>query len=410
MPLLLKTNYRLARASIKENRGRSIITCIGIAVGVASIILTFSLTGSVENLVHTQIDDIGNDLIVVRPASSKDIVTNVIEELTATTSYSHSTLVSSDVDLIKSVDGVVAAAPIALSTNTVSAHKNSLPSVDILATTPDFINLEPLTLRYGSFFTDQTASNAVVLGHTLSLELFNTIGNTVGETVTIMGRKFMVLGVLSEVGKSITFDNVDFDRALIMSTTAFSSFAGSPVIQQINVKAATPDILPTVSGRITTSLQSAKVGDENFSVAYGEDITHPATSLFSIISWMLTLVAVISLVIGGIGIMNIMLVSVAERTREIGIRKAVGASARNILTQFLLESLILSFTGGVFGLLLGYLVAFLFSLVVPVPPFFDWDVLFLPFITTVIIGTVFGIYPALKAATKNPIDSLKHYQ
>ena len=125
---------------------------------------------------------------------------------------------------------------------------------------------------------------------------------------------------------------------------------------------------------------------------------------------MLTLVAAISLIVGGIGVMNIMLVSVAERTHEIGIRKAVGASSRNILMQFLFEALILSILGGIFGLILGYILAFILSTFTPFAPYISWEILAITFLTTLVIGIIFGIYPALKAATKNPIDSLKHYQ
>ena len=132
--------------------------------------------------------------------------------------------------------------------------------------------------------------------------------------------------------------------------------------------------------------------------------------IFVIVSGMLALVAAISLVVGGIGVMNIMLVSVAERTHEIGIRKAVGASSRNILMQFLFEALILSVLGGILGLLLGYLLAFLLSIITPFAPFISWEIIAITFLTTLTVGIVFGIYPAIKAASKNPIESLKHYR
>jgi ABC-type antimicrobial peptide transport system permease subunit len=153
-----------------------------------------------------------------------------------------------------------------------------------------------------------------------------------------------------------------------------------------------------------------KYGDENFSVTFGDEITHPASTLFSIISGMLTAVAAISLFVGGIGVMNIMLVSVAERNHEIGVRKAVGASSKNILMQFLFESLILSILGGIFGLILGYILAFLISVITPFTPFISLKIVLITFVTTVVIGITFGIYPAIKAAAKNPIESLKHYR
>ena len=349
-------------------------------------------------------------MIVVRPTSNKDSLTNIVEELTSANSFQKSNLAISDVPAISKVENVTAAAPIAISTNTVSSEKNTFDSVPILGTNLDFIKIEPLALRFGSFFSDQNEEKAVVLGHTLSLALFNTINSTVGKTVTIMGEKFMVVGVLDEIDKSINLDNIDFDNALIMNIKSLDKITGSTQIQQINVKAANTDSLAKISDDIKSALIDQKLGEKNFTVSYGDQITHPASSLFSIVSGMLTLVAGISLVVGGIGVMNIMLVSVAERNQEIGIRKAVGASSRNILMQFLFEALILSILGGVFGLALGYILAFLLSIITPFAPYVSWEIFAITFLTTIVVGIVFGIYPALKAASKNPIDSLKHYR
>lgn len=410
MALLLKTHYKLAKTAIKENRTRSFLTCLGIAIGVASIILILSLMGSISNLVKKEIDGIGSDLVVVRPSSTKDSLTNIVEELTSSNTFQKSNLVISDATAIANLDDVVAAAPISVSVNTVVSEKNTFQSVPILGTNTDFIKIEPLALKYGSFMNENNEENAVVLGSTLSLALFNTINSTVGKTITIMGEKFMIVGVLDEIDKSINFDNVDFDNALIMDIKSLDKITGSTQIQQINVKAENTDSLAKVSGEIKDTLIKQKHGDDNFTVAYGDDITHPASSLFTIISGMLTIVAAISLIVGGIGVMNIMLVSVAERTHEIGIRKAVGASSRNILVQFLFEALILSILGGIFGIVLGYILAFLLSVITPFAPHVSLNIIATTFLTTFAVGIVFGIYPALKAASKNPIESLKHYR
>lgn len=410
MALLFKTHFKLARTSIKENRTRSFLTCLGIAIGVASIILILSLMGSISNLVKNEVNEIGSDLIVVRPNSTKSSINNIIEELTSSNTFQQSSLSLSDINTISGLDNVAAVAPISTSVNTLESEKNTFTSVPILGTTPDFVKIEPLALRYGTFFTDNNKENGVVLGHTLSLALFNTINSTVGKTVSILGEKFMVVGVLDEIEKSINFDNVDFDNALIMDVHTLDKLLGSTQIQQINIKAANTDSLAAISGSIRDKLKDSKSGDENFSVAYGDEISHPASSLFTIVSGMLALVATISLIVGGIGVMNIMLVSVAERTHEIGIRKAVGASSRNILMQFLFEALILSIFGGIFGLILGYVFAFLVSIVTPFAPYISWEILALTLLTTLAIGIIFGIYPALKAASKNPIESLKHYR
>ena len=410
MSMLLRTHFKLAKTAIKENRARSFLTCLGIAIGVASIILILSLMGSISRLVQTEIDNIGADLIVVRPTSTKDTVTNIVEELTSSNTFEKSNLSLADVATISDIEGVTAVAPISISTNTVETEKNTFGTVPVLGTTRDFSVIEPLALKYGSFLSEIGGEKPIVLGHTLSLALFNTINSTVGKTVTIMGEKFMVIGVLDKLEKPINFDNVDFDNALIMDINDLNKLTGSTQIQQINVRAANTDSLPSISQEIKDKLTAQKLGDTNFSVAYGDEITHPASSLFTIVSGMLATVAAISLVVGGIGVMNIMLVSVAERTHEIGIRKAVGASSRNILIQFLFESLILSILGGVFGLVLGYLLAFLLSVITPFAPYISWEIVAITFLTTLIVGIVFGIYPAMKAALRNPIESLKHYR
>lgn len=410
MPSLIRTHFKLAKASIKENRTRSFLTCLGIAIGVASIVLILSLMGGISNLIKSEISEIGQDLIVVRPTTTKDNITSIVEELTSANTFQKSNLDIADTEAIAKVEGVSAVAPIAISTNTVESEKNTFTSVPILGTNADFIKIEPFTLRFGSFLNENNSANSVILGHTLSIALFNTVNTTVGKTVTIMGEKFMVVGVLDEIERSINFDNIDFDNALIMNINTLDKITGSTQIQQINVKAKNTDSLSEVSSKINDTLVNQKLGDRNFSVAYGDAITHPASSLFSIVSGMLTLVAAISLIVGGIGVMNIMLVSVAERSHEIGVRKAVGASGRNILMQFLFESLILSILGGIFGLILGYVLAFILSTFTPFAPYISIGIVVITFLTTIIIGIIFGIYPALKAASKNPIDSLKHYR
>ena len=408
MALLFRTHLRLARASIRENRTRSFLTCLGIAIGIASIVLILSLTGSVSNLIKSEIADIGDDLIVVRPKTVKDQVASIIEELTSANSFEKSNLALSDTDLIKNVPDISAVAPIAVTSNTITYDDNAIASALAVGTTPDFIKIEPLTLKFGTFITDKNQENSVVIGHMLSLLLFNT-SNPVGKTLEFRGNRFIVVGVLDEITKTVNFDNVDFNNALIMDINTLDKIAGPLQIQQINAKAMNTNALDQITEEITTSLTNAKKGDTNFTVAYGNAITHPGSSLLGIISGALALVAGISLIVGGVGVMNIMLVSVSERTHEIGIRKAVGASSYNILMQFMFESLILSIFGGFLGIILGYLLAFLASIITPFAPFVSWQIVAITLLTTVIVGIVFGIYPAMKAASKNPIESLKHY-
>ncbi len=409
MATLLRTHLRLARASVRENRTRSFLTCLGIAIGIASIILILSLTGSISRLISSEIKNIGSDLIVVRPSTTKDSVTNVIEELTSANSFQKSNLTLTDADAIAKLNNISAVAPIAISSNTVTNDDNTIASATVLGTTPDFNTIDQLTLRYGSFLTDKNKDNSVVIGHSLSLLLFNT-QNPVGRTLTFRDKRFIVIGVLEEVDETINFNNIDYNNILIMDASVLSDLVGALQVQQINVQVSSTSALANAASDIRATLIEKNSGDTNFTVAYGDDITHPASNLLGIISGMLALVAGISLIVGGIGVMNVMLVSVAERTHEIGIRKAVGASSRNILMQFMSEALILSILGGVLGVILGYILAFFVSIVTPFTPYISWEILAITLLTSIVVGIVFGTYPALKAASKNPIESLKHYR
>lgn len=409
MPILFKTHLRLAHASIRQNRTRSFLTCLGIAIGIASIILILSLTGSISSLIKGETKNIGADLVVIRPTRSKDAVTNLVEELTMANSFEKSSLSLTDASSISAVEGVTATAPIAVSSNTLMNEENLVPSATIVGTTADFYTIEPLALKYGVFLNNKNSDTAVVIGHNLALNLYKT-SNPVGRTLSFYGQRFIIVGVLDEIEESVNFDNVNFNNTLFMDIETMERLMGSVQIQQINVRILNTSLLEPVANNISVALKDNRFGDTNFSVAYGDAISHPASNLLSIISGMLALVAGISLIVGGIGVMNIMLVSVSERTHEIGIRKAVGASAHNIMMQFMFESMILSALGSILGIFLGYFLAFLVSTATPFAPYISWEIIVVVVITTIAVGVIFGTYPALKAACKKPIDSLRHYQ
>ena len=409
MALLLRTHYALAKSSLKRNRSRSFLTCLGISIGIASIILILSLMGSVSSLISKQVSGIGANLIVIRPTSTRSTVDSIVTELTTSTQYLKSNLTLKDVKTIQDIDGVAAVSPLAVSVNSLKGEtESSVPSATIVGTNPDFLKIQNLNLKNGTFLREDAETPTAVIGTKLANTLFGT-AEPISKTLTLLGQRFIIVGVLAETDDPINFNNIDLDDSLFVSASALNKIDNSLQIQQINIKTENTDSLEETATTIKESLIAAKSGDTNFTVLKGDEITHPAGSLFSIVSGILTVVAGISLVVGGIGVMNIMLVSVAERTHEIGIRKAIGASTGNILLQFLIEALILSLLGGIMGLVLGYGLAFLLCLITPFNPFISWQILAITLGVSLVTGLVFGMYPALKAAHKNPIYSLKFW-
>lgn len=412
MSLLLRTHYHLAKSSLKRQRTRSFLTCLGIAIGVASIVLILSLMGSINRLISDQVKAIGNDLIIVRPSTHKDTVDSLISELTSSNQFLQSSLSLSDVSTIKQQQNISAVAPIASSVGTLQADR-TVNSGTILGTTSDLQKIMSLSLKSGIFLKDPEKSDSsnlhtATIGRDLSLELFGTT-DSVGQTFTIKGTKFIITGVLASVDDPINFNNVDLDRAVLVHIDRLKELDESLQLQQIDVKVTTTDALESTSNAIRSALTESKSGDTNFTVSYGDQISHPASSFFSLVSSMLAVVASVSIIVGGIGVMNIMLVAVAERTHEIGIRKAIGATNLNIFLQFLFESLILCFLGSLLGLILGYLLAFLLSIITPFTPYINPFIFLATLYVAVAIGTIFGLYPAIKASRKHPIDSLNIY-
>ena len=410
MGLLLRTHLSIALDSLHRNRVRTFLSALGIAIGVASIVLIMSLTGGIGSLISASSDKNNANLILVRPSTGKELAENLIDELTANNQYAKSSLTLDDTTSIAKLGNIEAVAPIASNISAVTIGDKSYQSINVVATNADLVKTAKLALKNGQFFEESgTHNNAAVIGHDLATKLFGTT-DILARTFQYGDQKFIIIGVLEKTDSPINYNVVDFDNSILIDINFANSFESSIQIQQINVRTTTTDSTESVAEEIKTKLTNSKKGDTTFQVLTGSSNFQPAGSLLSIISSMLTLVASISLIVGGVGIMNIMLVSVSERTREIGIRKAVGASSGNILLQFLFESIILSFIGGIMGIALGYATAFAISLITPFAPHISWSILGITCLTSLIVGVIFGVYPAAKAATKDPITSLKVYR
>ena len=403
MSLLFRTNFEIAKNSLKKHKFRSFFTCLGISIGIASIILILSLAGSISQLISTQIKALNQELILVRPANNKNNLNNIIDELTNSNHFNNSNLTLDDLNKIKeSSDNIKNIAPIAILHETAIGDQ-TVESATILATNSDLKPILNLELKSGNFIQDNDLKSAVI-GHSLALQLFGS-SEPIGKTFSFSGHKFIIIGTLQKAEDPINFNGVDFDQAIIVDLNQIKSL--NPQIQQINITVKDDHKLETTAKEISKTLSDFKGSSSNFTVNYGSHISHPASNFFNIISIMLGGIAGISLFIGGISVMNLMLVSVTERTHEIGIRKAIGATNTHIFMQFLLESIILVFIGCIGGFLLGYLIAIFCSTFTPFKPFISLEICLVAIYFAFVTGILFGLFPAIKASKQKPIDSLK---
>ena len=403
MSLLLRTNFEIAKNSLKKHKFRSLFTCLGISIGIASIILILSLAGSISQLISKQIKALNQELILVRPANNKNNLNSIIDELTNSNHFNNSNLTLDDLNKIKeSSDNIKNIAPIAILHETAIGDQ-TVESATILATNSDLKPILNLELKSGNFIQDNDLKSAVI-GHSLALQLFGS-SEPIGKTFSFSGHKFIIIGTLQKAEDPINFNGVDFDQAIIVDLNQIKSL--NPQIQQINITVKDDHKLETTAKEISKTLSDFKGSSSNFTVNYGSHISHPASNFFNIISIMLGGIAGISLFIGGISVMNLMLVSVTERTHEIGIRKAIGATNTHIFMQFLLESIILVFIGCIGGFLLGYLIAIFCSTFTPFKPFISLEICLVAIYFAFVTGILFGLFPAIKASKQKPIDSLK---
>jgi ABC-type antimicrobial peptide transport system permease subunit len=387
---------------------RTLLTTLGVAIGVASITTILSLSGGITNIVSGQVDALGGNISIVRPGvPSHDFegFTNPTTEQTYTTS----TITERDLDDIGELKNVDSVAPLMLINGSVKADTTTAAKSTIVATTPSLATIAQLPIRDGQFIDSVTNKDTAVIGSQLSIDLFGT-DQPIGQIFKVRGQSFTVIGVLKNINNPINFNNVDFDHAAIISLESGKNFhEGIAQIQQIDVRAKNTNDLPGVIKDVDARLTKNHDGEKDFTVLAGKDIAQPTSRFFFGITTIMTIIAAISLFVGGIGIMNIMLVSVAERTREIGLRKSVGASNGNIIWQFLVEALIISFLGGIIGYIGGYAIAFMISTFLTFSPAFSWQVALETLGTSLLVGVIFGIYPAIRAARKDPIESLRHY-
>lgn len=410
MRLLLLNHIENARESLRANKLRTRLTVLGITLGVASMTAIMAMSFGAIQLVDDQVKALGGNILLVRPGS--DQKADYIKQLTTSPvsdSFTASPLTEKDLEAIKKVPGVEQVAPLMSVGGSLKSQHTTIANMPIVATTPNLESISKLVIQEGQFIGGTSNLNTAVIGSQLAVDLFGT-NRPIGQTFKIKGQTFAVIGTFRPVSDAVSYNDIDFNRTAVINFESGKSFnQGIAQIRQINVQAKQGEDISVISKRIEETIGKQHDGERDFSVLSGSQISQPTAKMFASVTATSIIIAIISLIIGGIGIMNIMLVSVAERTREIGIRKAVGASNYHITMQFLIESLAISLWGGVTGLLLGYVIAFAASTILPFAPGITWFIPVVSIGVALLVGSAFGIYPALRAARKNPIEALRQY-
>jgi len=395
--------------SLSANKVRTGLTILGIVIGVAAVIAMLSIGQGAQDTISGSIQGIGTNLVFVLQNRSRDIRNP--KPLTLQDAQAMGDFLQAP--------SVAAVAPM-VQTSAILDYSGESTSTSVSGVTPEYATVRNETIAEGEFINqeqDRGRSSVVVLGTDTAINLFGTAQGVVGEMIRIAGQPFRVIGVTKAKGGS-SFGSQD-DYALVPLSTALARLVHrSPAnrVDTIMVTATTPDTVTQATDEITQILRlkhRSKVGFDDFTIMTQQSILSIVQTVTGILTIFLGGIAAISLLVGGIGIMNIMLVSVTERTREIGLRKAVGARRMDILVQFLTESLVLSLLGGIIGILLGAAISMVVARIAansgtPFNPSITVDTVLLATLFSSFVGLFFGIYPANRAASLEPVEALRY--
>ena len=399
---------RSGAEAVRAHRMRSVLTMLGIVIGIASVILTVGFGQGAQNEVRDEIDALGSNLLIVSPGSSTDSGGLRGGFGSATTLTLEDAAAIADEDAVPDADRVAATTT---SSSALTAGEQNW-TTSVVGTTPSWLEVRSRTLSSGRFFTQREVdrgADVVVLGPDTAGELF-TFGSPVGRTVTVDGRQLTVIGVLDSSGASSTGTSEDDQAVVPISTAKALTGSTSSAVSTIYVEATSPGTLSAAYQEIDHLLltrHGVAATDADFSIATQESLVETANSTNRTLTVLLTGVAAISLLVGGVGVMNIMLVSVTERIREIGLRKALGATPRVIGRQFLVEASMLGLAGGVAGVLIGVVGAWVLPSLVDQPITLSPAATAAALATALALGVGFGVYPATRAARLTPIDALR---
>jgi putative ABC transport system permease protein len=394
---------RLAFSRLGTGKLRAALTMLGVVIGVASVVALVSVAQGATKGISDRLQSLGTNLLTVNAGSTSNGITR-------TSLGSATTLTLDDASAISQLSGVQAVEP-ELSTSKLVIAGTLNETATVIGTTPGYPTVRAYTMWVGTFLNQASIDSALrvaVIGATTADNL-GLDGSSIGSTISIGGLPFDLIGIMQPKGGS-GFNSPD-DEVLIPVSTARELFVGTNSIRSMGVSAASADQIDTVSGEITALLEQRHgitTGVDDFTITTQAQLLGTVSSVSDVLTILLAGIASISLLVGGIGIMNIMLVSVRERTREIGIRKAIGARGRDILSQFLVEALFLSLAGGLIGIAIGVLASFGIGI------YAGWGFIFNPATVLVavgfslVVGIVFGVWPASQAARLDPVVALRY--
>jgi macrolide transport system ATP-binding/permease protein len=397
-----KQGYR----TLTANKVRSVLSMLGILIGVAAVVAMLALGSGAQKSIEDQLSSMGSNLLVLRAGNVR--VAGVVQE-----SGTRIRITMEDAKAIKDqIPGIQDVSPNVTGRGQVT-YLNKNWNTSVAGVTPSYARMRTTVPDYGRFFSDdegQKRALVAVIGRTVARELYGT-KNPIGSMIKINKINFLVIGLLPEKGASGPQDQDD--RILIPTQTGMYRLFGKNYVDSIDIQVTRKEEIDGVEESVREAMLKryripVSSQDDAFQIFNMAELQNAITQSSKTISTLLATIAAISLVVGGIGIMNIMLVSVTERTKEIGLRKAVGAKRNDILMQFLTESVLVSFLGGFMGIVLGWAITFTFSLIIGWNATVSWQSIALAFGFSVMIGIVFGIYPAHKASKLHPIDALRY--
>jgi putative ABC transport system permease protein len=401
-----KVIIKVATKSILKSRMRSLLTALGIIIGVAAVVVMVAIGNGAQMKVEQQIASLGSNLIIITPGTSSSGGVRGGSGSFNRFTLEDVTKIKNEATLIKGVSPLVRSGG-----QIIGGSGNWFTQIQ--GVSPDYLEIRSWSLKSGEFFTERDViarAKVCVLGADVATNLFAN-DDPIGKQVRVRNVPFKVIGVLKSKGQTAVGTSND-DIVLAPSKTVLDRLSGGRFISSIQVSAISSEkSLPAQAELKSIMRESHKLEkgeDDDFTIKDQSDIAEAATETSRVLTYLLASVAGVSLVVGGIGIMNIMLVSVTERTREIGIRLSVGARASDILIQFLTEATVLSLSGGIIGILLSFLITYILNNYTEQPAYIKAEIIMIAFGFAGMIGIFFGFYPARKAAALNPIDALRY--